>query len=116
MSEPVANPLRIEIVRDGDQAVARCYGKLIAGVANALYTDVRPLMPAARHIVIDLSGLDYADSMGLGALVRLYVSARGCGTRLELVNLGERVRALLGVTGLLTVFSTFGEPGMTAQP
>jgi anti-sigma B factor antagonist len=112
MSEPVANQLQIEIMLDGDEAVVHLSGKLVAGVSNDLYSQVRPLMSEVRRIILDLSGLDYADSMGLGSLVRLYVSARNCRTELVFVNLGKRVRALLGVTGLLSVFSTVGEQGI----
>lgn len=112
MSEPAANHLRVEIVRNGDEAIVHLSGKLVAGVSNDLYTQLRPIMPEVRRIVLDLSGLDYADSMGLGSLVRLYVSARNCRTELVLVNLGKRVRALLGVTGLLSVFVTVGEQGV----
>jgi anti-sigma B factor antagonist len=112
MSEPAASHLHIEIVRNGDEAIVHLSGKLIAGVSNDLYTQVRPIMSDVRRIVLDLSGLDYADSMGLGSLVRLYVSARNSRCELVFVNLGKRLRALLGVTGLLSVFSTVGEQGV----
>jgi anti-anti-sigma factor len=52
------------------------------------------------------------DSMGLGALIRLYVSARSAGCDLELINLGKRIRQLLGVTNLLSVFTVIGETGI----
>lgn len=112
MTQDAPSQLSLEITRNGNEATVHCRGKLIAGVATELYTQVRPLMPEYKRIVLDLSGLDYADSMGLGSLVRVYVSARGCGTELVLINLGKRVRALLGVTGLLSVFSTVGEQGV----
>lgn len=99
-------------MRDDDEAVVHLSGRLVAGVSNDLYTELRPLMSETRRIVLDLSGLDYADSMGLGSLVRVYVSARNCRCELVFVNLGKRLRALLGVTGLLSVFSTVGEQGV----
>ncbi len=105
MSDPNPNKLQVEIVQDGHRATVYCFGRLVAGVANDLYTQVRPLVPETRHITLDLSGLDYADSMGLGALVRLYVSAKGRGTEISLINVGDRVRTVLGVTGLLPVFA-----------
>jgi anti-anti-sigma regulatory factor len=49
--------------------------------------------------------------MGLGTLVRLYVSSRSAGCSLELINLGKRVRELLGLTHLLSVFTVIGEHG-----
>jgi anti-anti-sigma factor len=52
------------------------------------------------------------DSMGLGALVRLYVSARSAGCDLELVNLGKQVGQLLRTTNLMLVFTVVGEQGV----
>jgi anti-sigma B factor antagonist len=49
------------------------------------------------------------DSTGLGTVVRLYVSAKSAGYSLELINLGKRIRQLLGVTNLLSVFTVIGE-------
>jgi anti-sigma B factor antagonist len=50
--------------------------------------------------------------MGLGTLVRLYVSARSAGCSLELMNLGKQVRMLLGTAHLLTAFTIVGEHGI----
>jgi anti-sigma B factor antagonist len=53
--------------------------------------------------------------MGLGALVRLYVSASGSGCRLELIHLGKQVRELLGLTHLLSVLTDMCEQGITMR-
>jgi anti-sigma B factor antagonist len=45
------------------------------------------------------------DSLGLGTVVRLYVSARSAGCDLKLINLGSRIRHLLSISNLLSVFS-----------
>jgi anti-sigma B factor antagonist len=87
----------------------RCHGKLVAGVNDVLYLKVRQLIPDTKRIVLDLTDLTRVDSMGLGSLVRLYVSARSAGCALELVHLGQQVRQLLGTTGLLSVFTVVGE-------
>ncbi len=58
------------------------------------------------HIILDFSDLDYVDSSGLGALVGLKVSAINRGLcKLELAHLGPRVRKLLSMTNLLSLFS-----------
>ena len=49
------------------------------------------------------------DSVGIGTLVRLYVSAKSAGCALELTNIGKSVRHLLGVTHLLSVLTIIGE-------
>jgi anti-anti-sigma factor len=102
-------PLTLKIERTGNTAVVRCHGKLVSGVHNMLYTQVRDLMPDNKRIILDLSDLARVDSMGLGALVRLYVHAQSVGCTLELINLGKQVRQLLGMTNLLSVFTIIGE-------
>jgi anti-sigma B factor antagonist len=105
-------PLTLDIERAGNAFVVRCHGKLVAGTGDVLYSNVRLLIPDTKRIVLDLTDLTRVDSMGLGTLVRLYVSARSAGCALELVNLGQQVRQLLGTTGLLSVFTVVGEHGI----
>lgn len=107
--EAATRVLTLDIDRAGNTAVVRCHGKLVAGVNDFLYAEVRRLIPDTRRIVLDLTDLTHMDSMGLGALVRLYVSVRSAGGALELVNLGPRIRQLLGMTGLLSAFTVIGE-------
>jgi anti-sigma B factor antagonist len=52
------------------------------------------------------------DSMGLGTLVWLYTTARTAGCELVLLNIGKRIRELLGLTNLLGVFTIIGEHGV----
>jgi anti-sigma B factor antagonist len=59
--------------------------------------------------VLDLTELTHMDSMGLGTLVRLYVSTKSAGCELKLINLGPKIRQLLSVTNLLSVFATIEE-------
>lgn len=101
--------LKFEVERAGDSATLRLSGKLVAGVTELLYLEVKKLLPDSRRIVLDLSGLAYMDSMGLSTIIRLYVSAKAAGCELQLIHLGKRVRELLGVTNLLSVFTICGE-------
>ena len=89
----------------GDLAVVRCRGKLVAGVTDILYAEVSQLIPGTKRIVLDLTDLTHMDSMGLGTVVRLYVSARAAGCDVKLINLGTRIRHLLSISNLLSVFS-----------
>ncbi|HEX6908706.1 MAG TPA: STAS domain-containing protein, partial [Terriglobales bacterium] len=68
-----------------------------------------PLIPQTRLLVLDLTGLAYMDSSGLGVLVGLYVSARTAGCQLQLINLNQRIRQLLGMTHLLSAFEACGK-------
>jgi anti-sigma B factor antagonist len=101
--------LTVEVERAPGEAVVRLSGRLVAGVTDVLYLEVKALIPQTKRIVLDLTELTHMDSMGLGTLVRLYVSARAAGCDLELVNLGKRIRQLLGMTNLMSFFTIIGE-------
>jgi anti-sigma B factor antagonist len=113
MPDPTsAKPLTIDIDRSGAAAVVHCHGRLIAGVGEHLYAQVKPLLHDYKRVVLDLTDLTHVDSMGLGALVRLYVSSRSAGCELVLMNLGMQVRKALALTNLLSVFAIIGEHGI----
>ena len=104
--------LTLEIERKPEVAVVLLRGRLVAEVSGNFYTRIRQLIPEYKRIVLDLTSLTHMDSMGLGTLVRLVVSAKSNGCSLELINLGKRIRQLLGVTHLLGVFTIVGEKGV----
>jgi anti-sigma B factor antagonist len=113
MSEATAaQPFTLVIEQSATTATVFCQGRLVAGVTDQLYDPVKKLLPEVKTLILDLGEVTYMDSMGLGTLVRLYASSKSAGCSLELVHLGKRVRELLGVTGLLNVFSHIGEHGM----
>ncbi len=103
--------LTLDIERTGSTVVVKCHGKLLAG-DDVLYSKVKQLLPDSKRIVLDLTDLTRMDSMGLGTLVRLYVSARSAGCNLELMNLGKQVRLLLGTAHMLNAFTIVGEHGI----
>jgi anti-sigma B factor antagonist len=103
--------LTVEIEHKGDVCIVHCRGKLVSGVCTFLYNKVHRLIPGSKHIVLDLTDLEWIDSMGLGTLVRLYVGCKGAGCQLQLINLGKRVKELLGLTNLLGIFADLGEKG-----
>jgi anti-sigma B factor antagonist len=53
---------------------------------------------------LNFRDVDYIDSSGLGELVSAFTSIRSQGGELKLLNLSKRVRSLLQITRLLTVF------------
>jgi len=58
----------------------------------------------AQRVVVDLSGVEFLDSFGLGVLVGGLRRARLHGGRLVLAAANERVRQILEITGLDTAF------------
>jgi len=105
----VANPLTFAVERSGDEAMVRCSGRLVAGVSDRFYFEIRELIPSSKCIVLDFTELTHMDSTGLGTLVRLYVHAKSGGCVLQVINMGKSIRQLLGVTHLLSVLEAVGK-------
>lgn len=59
------------------------------------------------NILVNLGGVPYMDSAGLGELVRAFATVKRNGGSLKLVNLTKRITDLLTITKLLMVFDTF---------
>lgn len=85
-----------------------CNGRIVFGEESALLRDtVKKLVGESSQIVLNLAGITYIDSGGLGTLVALYTTAHNAGGSVKLANLTQRVGDLLQVTKLLTVFEVF---------
>jgi anti-sigma B factor antagonist len=84
-------------------------GRLTAGPeAGALREQVSTLSAAGtRNLVLDMRGVDYIDSTGLGALVMCATSLRKNGGNIKLLDLNRRNIELLVMTKLATVFEIF---------
>ena len=113
MAEEFEKVLTFEIERDGDTAVVKCHGRLVAGVTEEFYREVKDLFPQTKVIVVDLADLSYVDSTGRGTLVRLQASARKAGCEFKLLHLGKQLRNVLKLTNLLSVFSQVEDHGIT---
>jgi len=89
-------------------AVIDCVGRIVFGdEAAALRDNVRGLLKKDARILLNLAGVTYIDSGGLGTLVSLYTSAVNAGASIKLANLTQRVGDLLQITKLLTVFEVY---------
>jgi anti-sigma B factor antagonist len=102
-------PLSLRIYAQGDATVVECSGRLVSGGTDQLRSEVKGLFPHARRVILDLTNVTQMDSMGLGAVVSLYASAKAAGCDLKLINLSKRVREIFRVTNLLSVFEVYGE-------
>jgi anti-sigma B factor antagonist len=111
----IASLLTLDVERSDDVSTVKCHGKLVMGVCDVLSSTVRDLIPRSKRIVLDLTDLQQMDSLGLGTIVRLYVSAKARGSCLVLVNVGPRIRQLLGITNLLSVLTDMCEQGVNIR-
>ena len=88
--------------------VVSCQGRIVFGEeAMELRETLKRLLGSTRQIILNLSGVAYIDSGGLGTLVGVYSSARAAGADVKLTGLGQRIRDVLQITKLVTVFEVY---------
>jgi anti-sigma B factor antagonist len=68
-----------------------------------------------KNLLLNLSELSYLDSSGVGTLVGCFTSAQNRGANLKLLNLTKKMKDLLAITKLLTVFETFDDEQSAVQ-
>lgn len=92
-----------------DVTVLDLKGKMTLGEGDELLKDkINSLLANSRKkLVLNLEGVPYIDSAGLGEIVRTYTTVSRQGGSLKLLNLTKRIEDLLSITKLLTVFETF---------
>ena len=81
-----------------------CRGRMVLESATQFRAKVKNLTPEHKLLLADLSGVDFVDSSGLGSILGTYISALSDGCNLKLINVHPRVRDLLNITRLNTVF------------
>ena len=93
----------------GDVTILDLKGKITLGEGDeALKDKINSVtLQNRRQILLNLEGVPYIDSAGLGEVVRTYTTVSRQGGQLKLVNLTKRIEDLLSITKLLTVFETF---------
>jgi len=100
--------LRLENRPVGDVLVVSCHGRIVAG--NEVYTlhsFVGDSIVKYGDVVLELDHVDFIDSSGLGALVRLMQTARAKGGDLKLCGVSARTRKTLEMTGLSSQFEIY---------
>jgi len=101
--------MEIHTRRVGDVHVLDISGKIILGEATKTirYTISDLLVNGGKKIILNLTDVNYIDSSGIGELVRTYTTVTNEGKQLKLLNLTEKIRELLTITKLLTVFQVY---------
>ena len=95
---------------DGVSVVA-LDGRIVLGEeSNALREKVKSLLAEGRKkIILNMDGVTFIDSAGLGTLVAAHHSAKSQGASLRLCHLGSKFQEVLQITKLLTVFDVYDD-------
>jgi anti-sigma B factor antagonist len=89
-------------------SIVSCHGRIMFGEeATILRDNLKEALSKSPKMVLNLAGVTYIDSGGLGTLVGVFSSARAAGADIKLTGLGQRLRDVLQITKLATVFEVF---------
>ncbi|MBI3952052.1 MAG: STAS domain-containing protein [Acidobacteria bacterium] len=93
----------------GDLTILDLNGRITIGEGSTQFRDaIRRLIEQERNrVVLNFADVNYVDSSGIGELVSAYTSLNNLGGQLKLLNLPKRIKDLLRITKLLTVFEIF---------
>ena len=97
--------LSLTISPDHDVTIIHCRGRIVYRREPVSLCDrIARLFPHAGKLVLDLSCVESIDSAGLGELVVLYMWAQAKGSSIKVAAPDKRVRRLLELTNLASVF------------
>jgi len=93
----------------GDVTILDMSGAVRMGQGSiALRESIRGLVDGdKKKILLNLAGVNYVDSSGIGELIANYTTLSKVGGQLKLLNLTDRIQNLLVITKLLTVFDVY---------
>jgi len=105
-------PLRLESRPVGDVLIIQCQGRIVAGKeVNTLHYSIQDAIVRYGDIVLHLEQVEFVDSSGLGALMRLMQAARAKGGDLKLSGVPPAIRKILEVTNLVSQFEVYDSVG-----
>jgi anti-sigma B factor antagonist len=93
----------------GEITILDVEGRIMFGDGEESFRDAvtRTLESGRVKLVINMAGVPYIDSAGISQLVRTFVTSSRKGGGMKLLHLTTRVRELLNITRLLTVWEAF---------
>jgi anti-sigma B factor antagonist len=93
----------------GDVTILDMNGAVRMGEGSITLRDaIRGLADEGKKkIILNLAGVNYVDSSGIGELIANYTTVSRQGGQLKLLNLTDRIQNLLVITKLLTVFDAY---------
>jgi len=103
--QPVKLDVQVQETHNGSPAVAVLDGKLVLETVSQFLQTMRP--NAAASLVLDMSGVSFLDSAGVGALVKLFVHRRNQSQKFALASLTPQGMAVMQVAGLLKLLPVF---------
>ena len=109
--------VKLNTRQSGNVTVIDVSGRITLGEGSSVLRDaLRELVTAGhKNILLNLGDVTYIDSSGIGELVAGYTSMANAGGTLKLLSLTKRVKDLLQITKLYTVFDVHDDEAHAVQ-
>lgn len=103
--------VKLSVRQVGDVSVIDAAGRITLGEGSSAFRDQIRGLPAKGNdkILVNLADVSYIDSSGIGELVSAFTTLTNQGGQLKLLHLNKRVKDLLQITKLYTVFEVFDD-------
>ena len=109
--------MKIEKRKKGAVVILDLKGKILIGEGIDVLRDSinNTINEQETKVLLNFAEVPYLDSTGLGEVVRSYTSIKKAGGVVKIVNLTNKVKDLLSVTKLITVFETFEDENKATE-
>ena len=103
--------LKLSSHQVGDVTVVDAAGRITLGEGSSAFRDLIKDICAkgSKKVLLNLGEITYIDSSGIGELVSSFTTTQNAGGQMKLLNLTKRVKDLLQITKLYTVFEVFDD-------
>ena len=101
--------MQVDIRKAEDVIIVDLNGRLVAGLGNRMLRDVMDELVAEgwKMILLNLSGVSWVDSAGIGELVASIKMAKRFGVSVKLLRMGDRVKHVLSISQILPLLDVF---------
>jgi anti-sigma B factor antagonist len=101
--------MKIKVSEKYSAVVVELKGNVMGGPEAQEFSDLlhKFLDEGKKHVVVDLAGVKFMNSSGLGMLISGYTTMKNGGGSLKLANATEKINSLLVITKLITIFENF---------
>jgi len=109
--------MRIKTSEKYDAVVITLKGNVMGGPDSQEFQDLlhKLLEENKKNIIVDLGGVKFMNSTGLGMLISGYTSVKNGGGALVLANATEKINSLLVITKLITIFDNYNSVDEAAE-
>jgi len=113
--DPDDTALHVTTVDDAGWTVVAVKGEIDISTAATFEEALQSAMAVSERVVVDLSGVRFMDSTGLGVLMRAHKHQDDVGAALRLAAPSERIVRILDVTQLATIFAIYPSVGASVD-